>query len=501
MRLALAGGVLIDGTGGAPRRGATVVVEGSKIVEVTDRPAAVPAARVVDLAGRTILPGLIDTHIHFAHWGMNLIAYQGQSLMLLAAETVHALRTTLAAGCTTARDLGGLDAGFREAVAKGLIAGPRLRCSLVIISPTNGIVDATTAQGLASPIVPGMPAPECNGPYGARAKVREVLRAGADVVKIATTGGVSSAKIDPRRPIFTPEEIEAIVDEAHMAGVPVTCHALGGPGVLTAVRAGVDTIEHGGWLDDACVKEMAARGTWYVPTFSVYRWHGTLGPPFKQVRARAMREHHLRSFALALEAGVRIAMGTDAGGYGYGDTGLELELMVEAGMSPMQAIEAGTRRAAECLGLEGEVGTLKPGMEADLLVVDGDPIRDIGVLRQPERRALVRRRGRPAAGPCQAAWFGGAPPGGPGRGPPAARWRSSREQPGASVAPRRWRSADGGSRWRSWIGSSRSWRRPRRRCAPSAWTRRPSWAMSRSMAGPRSSAGVSSTPGITWRCS
>ena len=120
--------------------------------------------------------------------------------MLLAAETVAALRTTLEAGCTTARDLGGLDAGFREAVARGLIPGPRLQCSLVIVSPTNGIVDATTPQGLASPVVPGMPRPECNGPYGARAKVREVLRQGADVIKIATSGGVSSAKLASEAP-------------------------------------------------------------------------------------------------------------------------------------------------------------------------------------------------------------------------------------------------------------------------------------------------------------
>jgi imidazolonepropionase-like amidohydrolase len=183
-----------------------------------------------------------------------------------------------------------------------------------------------------------------------------------------------------------------------MAGVPVACHALGGPGVLMAVTAGVDTIEHGGWLDEACVKEMAARGTWYVPTFSVYRWHGTIGPPFKQTRARAMREHHLRSFALAREAGVRIAVGTDAGAYGYGDTGLELELMVEAGLTPMQAIEAGTRRSAECLGLSATVGTLEAGKAADLLVLDGDPLQDIGVLRRPEQRALVMQAGAPVAG-------------------------------------------------------------------------------------------------------
>jgi imidazolonepropionase-like amidohydrolase len=411
MRTALIGGALIDGTGGLPRRDTTVVIEGSKIVEVSQQRAFGHDVRVVDLAGGTVMPGLIDCHIHFAHWGMNLIGSQGQSLMLLAAESVAALRTTLEAGCTTARDLGGLDAGFREAVARGLIPGPRLQCSLVIVSPTNGIVDATTAQGLASPVVPGMPTPECNGPYGARAKVREVLRQGADAIKIATSGGVSSAKLGPRRPIFTREEVEAIVDEAHMAGVPVCCHALGGPGLLMAVRAGVDTIEHGGWLDDEGAAEMARRGTWYVPTFSVYRWHGTLGPAFKQERAQAMREDHLQSFARAMRAGVRVAMGTDAGGYGYGDNALELQLLVEAGMTPAQAIEASTRRAAECLGLQREVGTLEAGKEADLLVLDTNPLGDISVLREAKHRALVMKAGVPVAGTLLPS-FAAAGPGG-----------------------------------------------------------------------------------------
>ena len=183
-----------------------------------------------------------------------------------------------------------------------------------------------------------------------------------------------------------------------MAGVQVICHALGGPGLLTAVAAGVDTIEHGGWLDEPSVVEMARRGTWYVPTFSVYRWHGTLGPPFKQARARGMRESHLRSFELARKAGVRVAMGTDAGGYGYGDTALELELLVEAGMSPAQAIETGTRRSAECMRMEPLVGTLEPGKEADLLVLAADPLQDVGVLRKREHLALVMQGGRAVGG-------------------------------------------------------------------------------------------------------
>jgi len=398
MVTALVNGVLIDGSGGAARPGSTVVVDGDSIAEVSQQRDFGSEVRVIDLDGKTIMPGLIDCHAHFAHWGMNLISHQDKSLMLLAAETVAALRTTLEVGCTTARDLGGLDAGFREAVNRGLIPGPRLQCSLTIVSPTNGIADPTTAQGLVSPAVPGLPSPGCNGPYEARAKVREVLRSGADCIKIATTGGVSSPKVDPRRQLFTREEVEAIVDEAHMAGVPVACHALGGPGLLMAVQAGVDTIEHGGWLTEEVVAEMARRGTWYVPTFAVYRWHGTIGPEFKQIRARGMREDHLKSFALARRAGVKIAMGTDIGGYGYGETALELELLVDAGLTPAEAIEVSTRRSAECLRVDGVVGTLEAGKRADLLVVDGDPLTDITVVRRREALALVMKDGVSYAG-------------------------------------------------------------------------------------------------------
>jgi imidazolonepropionase-like amidohydrolase len=398
MATALVGAYLIDGTGGAARSNATVVIDGSKIVEVGQQRDFGSDVRVVDLGGKAILPGLVDCHIHLAHWGQHLYGHPDDSLGLLACQTVAALRATVEAGCTTARDLGGLEAGFREGVERGLVAGPRLQCSLVIVSPTNGISDSTNAHGLSSPVLPGMPRRYCNGPWEARAIVREVLHRGADVIKIASTGGVSSFKVDPRRQLFSREEVEAIVDEAHQAGVTVTCHAVGGPGLLMAVQAGVDCIEHGGWLDEEVVEEMAGRGTWYVPTFAVYRWHGTIGPEFKQLRARGMWDDHRRSFQRAMRAGLRIAMGTDIGGYGYGANALELELLVENGMTPAQAIETSTRRSAECLRMQGQVGTIEAGKEADLLVVDGNPLDDIKLLQQPEWLALVMKAGQAVTG-------------------------------------------------------------------------------------------------------
>jgi imidazolonepropionase-like amidohydrolase len=408
MRTALLDGVLLDGRGGPPRPGATIVLDDARIEAVCHERQFGPDVRVIDLEGRTVMPGLIDCHVHLAPWALRLVGHADQRLMELAAEAVRALRLTLEGGCTTARDLGGLDPGFRDAVDHRVISGPRLQVSCIIVSPTNGMTDPVTTQGIRSPALPGMPEPECDGPDGARAKVREVLRAGADVIKIAVSGGVSAPRVPARRPLFTPEEIAAVVDEAHRAGVPVACHAVGGPNTLAAVRAGVDTIEHGAWLDDETVAEMAQRGTWYVPTFAIYGWHAERGTALRQARARELIAPHRESFARARAAGVRIALGTDSGGYGHGETAVELVHMVAAGLSPTDALAAGTARAAECLGLGAETGAVEAGKAADLLVLDRDPLRDITVANDATARALVLRGGQPVGGTRRVPWFGEA---------------------------------------------------------------------------------------------
>jgi imidazolonepropionase-like amidohydrolase len=397
--LALVNGRLIDGTGGRVRERATVVIDGDRIAEVADDRPLPDAVRVVDVDGATIMPGLIDCHMHHAPWAQSLVTHP-EPLALLMSRTVRALKETVESGVTTARDLGGLERGFVEAVDQGVIAGPRLQTSLIIVSPTNSLMDhhpvsggAITARGRFESL-PGLPLPWCDGPVAARAKVREVLRMGADVIKVAMTGSMTFPARRPHRPLFTQEELEAIVDEAHLEGVPVCCHAHGDPGALMAVRAGVDTIEHGTYLSEDCALEMAERGTWYVPTMCISTWHSTLSPESVRAHTAEMPERHRESIARAVRLGVRIAAGTDTNNrHGYGRTGMELELLVAAGLSEAAAISIATEASSRCMGMEKDVGTIAAGKFADLLILNGDPYEDVRILQDRRRLDAVIKGG------------------------------------------------------------------------------------------------------------
>src|SRR5436190_4091966 len=406
----LKNGRLIDGTGAAAIEGATVVIDGNKIAAVETRNQSdFPAdAEIVDCAGLTVLPGLIDCHDHMANHRYDLAHRwrldEPQSTRHL--RTAAVLKQTLAAGYTTIRDAAGLDAGFKRAIEEGLIDGPRLVLSLSIISPIGGIGDAVSPSGLplddccCIPGDPLLPQSVCNGIDDVRQVVRKMVRAGADVIKCATTGGASSRPAHgPRDSAFNLDEMQALVDEAQALDRRVMCHALGGRGLDIAIEAGVNSIEHGSYLDEnpRHLERMAERGIFFVPTLLVYEYHRKSPQPHVRERAEALVEHHALSIKQALRVGVKIVAGTDAGGHGHPANAGELECLVKAGMTPMQSIQAATGWAAECCGREDELGTVQPGKLADLVVVDGDPLADISVLRDPARIALVVNDGRIAA--------------------------------------------------------------------------------------------------------
>jgi imidazolonepropionase-like amidohydrolase len=348
----------------------------------------------------TLLPGLIDAHDHLAAHGYALTQRWGldepQSTTHL--RTASVLQQTLATGYTTVRDAAGLDAGFKLAIAERLITGPRLQLSLSIISPTGGLGDRISPSGHSCcvPPNPNVPPSVANGVQEVRQVVRTMVRAGADVIKCATTGGASSRPgHGPKDAAFNHDEMLALVEEAHALGRRVMCHALGGPGLRLALEVGVDSIEHGCYLDEdpELIPMMAAQGTVFTPTLLVYEYHRESKAPHVRERARALQEHHRESIRRALAAGVKVVAGTDAGGHGHPPNAGELPLLVAAGLTPMQAIQAATGWAAECVGLEREIGTLEKGKRADLIAVAGDPLADIGLLADARRIRLVVKDG------------------------------------------------------------------------------------------------------------
>jgi len=319
-------------------------------------------------------------------------------------ETVKNLAATLAAGITMVRDAAGADAGVKKAVADGLVPGPRLQISVTLLSQTGGHGDGWFPSGQVVefwPPYPGMPDGLVDGPEAMRRKVRELIRAGADVIKVATSGGVLSPTDDPRHAHFRDDELTALVAEAAAAGRWVMAHAQASDGIKAAVRAGIRSIEHGIYLDDEAIELMLARGAWLVPTLVAPR--GVLAaaeaglpiPEAARRKALEVSEAHADSFRRAVAAGVKVAMGTDSGVTPHGRNLAELELMAKGGMEPAQALAAATSSAAELLGVADELGTLEPGKRADVVVVDGDPF-ELATLG--DRIAAVVKDGRLVAG-------------------------------------------------------------------------------------------------------
>jgi imidazolonepropionase-like amidohydrolase len=291
------------------------------------------------------------------------------------------LRTTLALGITTVRDASLADLGLKRAIEDGELVGPRMQISVNMLSITGGHADPWLPSGGLSAwgtTYPGMPDGVCDGVDGVRAKVREMIRAGADVIKIASSGGFISPVDDPKRPHFSQEELDAIVWTAADLGRPVMAHAHGAEGIKRAVRAGVRSIEHGTFLDDEGIELMLEHGTWLVPTLTAGDTTDELAndpkvPEPIRGKFRDLGRPELDAFRRAVEAGVKVAMGTDCPVAPHGTNLRELALMAENGYSPTQALVAATSSASELMSLEDELGTIEPGKRADLVVVDGDP--------------------------------------------------------------------------------------------------------------------------------
>jgi len=390
MRTVFSGGLVVDGTG-APPAEADVAVEGEWIVDVGR---GLGGDESVDVAGLTLLPGLFDTHVHVMFGHIDAWRFLQTPFSYRFYDAIRNLEATLAAGITTVRDAGGADLGVKQAVEDGIVRGPRLQISLAMLSQTGGHGDGWLPSGGTAalfPDYPGMPSQIVDGVDEARRKVRELARNGADVIKIATSGGVLSPRDSPDQPGFSFEEIEVMVAEARAAGLWVMSHAQASVGIKNAVRAGVRSIEHGIYLDDEAIDLMLEHGAYLVPTLvaptGVLRAAdaGASIPENVIVKSREVIGVHRDSFRRAVEAGVKIAMGTDSGVTPHGENLLELQLMAQCGMAPADVLVATTRTAAELMGLERELGTIERGKRADLVAVSGDPFDFAGMRERIER--------------------------------------------------------------------------------------------------------------------
>jgi imidazolonepropionase-like amidohydrolase len=383
---------VFDSTGTALKDGAAIVVRGDRIVSVGTAPAP-PGARVIDLGDATLLPGFIDAHTHLTfEFEKDYNHYMYTSLRRFPAEqamyaALYAKRT-LEAGFTTVRNVGAedfVDVGLRNGINAGVTEGPRMLIAVHGIGSPGGHFDIySLPPDRMKPFGPieGI----CSGPEECREAVRYQLKWGADVIKIAASGGVLSETDPVDVPQLTPEEMAAIVSEAHKWRRKVAAHCHGDAAARLAIEAGVDSIEHGSFLKEDTLKLMKAKGVYLVPTRMAVYWAGKLAesyPPQIAAKARAAAAAHSDMFKAALRIGVPIAFGTDAGVYPHGMNAMEFGLMTDLGMSPAAALLAGTREAAKLLGVQDDVGTLEAGKVADVVAVPGNVLSDIHATEHP----------------------------------------------------------------------------------------------------------------------
>lgn len=393
---------LIDGTGDDPVADAVIVIDDGKIAYAGPKagaPQSDDSATIVDVGGNTVCPGFFDCHVH-----LSLPGTKGSPIMAAMVppsyryfELLDRLRTTIEAGVTTVRDLMGVDVGVRDAVAHGLMPGPRLLVADKMFSQTGGHADFHIPSGLSgTSLIGGVLIDSVDE---ARVAARELLRDGVDVLKVASSGGVSSPSDDPDWLGARTEIVEALVEEAdNYGGRKVAAHAIGLAGIQAAIQGGVHSVEHGYALTDELRTEMVQRGQYLVPTLIETLKPDTATP---QAVAKSTKWHAIAqdSISASVEAGIKIAVGTDAGLVpDHGDNLGELGCLVKfGGMTPMQAIVAGTKTSAELCQVDDKLGTLEAGKLADIVVVKGDPLADIDSLTDHSNILLVLKEGKTAS--------------------------------------------------------------------------------------------------------
>jgi imidazolonepropionase-like amidohydrolase len=395
-------GRLIDAVGNAPRERVTVVVDGGRIRAVESGFTA-PAGgdEVVDLSGATVLPGFMDMHVHLTseHSRTSELDSLKKGESDRAYDSVVYAERTLLAGFTTVRNLGdqwNTSIALKRAIEAGKIKGPRIFTSGRSIGTRGGHADATNSFGPFLTSDDPRLNTVCNGPDSCREAVRQRYKDGADSIKITATGGVLSIAKSGSAPQFTDAELEAVISTAHDYGMKVAAHAHGAEGIKRAVRNGIDSIEHGTFLDDEGLRLMKEKGTHYVPTISAGRWvfdqaqDPTYFPAIVRPKALEVGPKIQQTFGKAWKAGIRIMFGTDCGVCAHGDNGKEFGYMVEAGMPAMEAIKSATIVPARYLGIDDRLGSIEAGKLADLVAVPGNPLDDVHVL---ERVSFVMKEG------------------------------------------------------------------------------------------------------------
>ncbi len=379
-------GTLIDGVSNAPKNNMTIVVEKNKIIAVQNGfTKAAAGDKTVDLKTKTVTPGWIDAHVHLSFEtspNSYLEEFQLNDVDYAYRSVVYA-KNTLMAGFTTVRDAGGkIIPSLKKAINKGLIVGPHIYAAGSIIGSTGSHGDPT--NGYREDLM-GDPGPKdgvANGVADCMKAVRQRYKEGSDVIKIMATGGVLDVSTNGSGAQFTEEEMKAIVQTAADYGLKVMAHAHGAEGIKRALMAGVISIEHGTFMDDECIQLFKQKGAWYVPTIIAGKSVADSAkipnyyPALVAKKAIEIGPKIQTTFAKAFKAGVKIAFGTDAGVYQHGKNWLEFTYMIEAGMTPMDAIKAATVSGATLLGIGDQTGSIEPGKWADITAVDGDPMKD-----------------------------------------------------------------------------------------------------------------------------